>query len=68
MDSYYFKCEGIILAAVYAKSTKEAWEKLPLQHSWMNATKSNCVLTQVVSGTEWDRELEEMEMIKRKYL
>lgn len=52
--AYYFKNEDFTLAPVYAKTEKEAREKLPLQHSWCNAS-SNATLVKIEQGTEWER-------------
>ena len=56
MKAYYFKhTAGYTLAAVYAMDEVTAWSLLPNQHSWCNASRSNCTLKSVVQGTEWDR-------------
>jgi hypothetical protein len=62
MNSYYFRHNNITLAAVYANSEEEAWNKLPDQHSWVTAHNSgqlpnryNTKLVQSVAGTEWQR-------------
>lgn len=56
MKAYYFRhSNGYTLAAIYAKSQQEAENILPVQHSWCNASLSNCSLLRVENGTEWDR-------------
>lgn len=69
MKSYYFRHNelNITLAVVYANSREEAENKLPEQHAWANASTDICTLIQISAGTEWDRELEDMDRIKAKY-
>lgn len=51
MNAYLFFHSklAVTLAEVLAKSEAEAWEKLPIQHSWADASPTNCRLTRVVS-------------------
>ena len=60
LKSYYFRCFAnkdapMDLAAVYAKSLKQAWEDLPGRHSWIGASRDNCTLLNIEVGTEYER-------------
>lgn len=68
LNSYYFRhSKGYLLSPVYAKTIDDAWQLLVTQHSWCDANVGNCRLVRVIAGTEWDRQLSSMDVIKQAF-
>jgi hypothetical protein len=49
LNSYYFKCKGVVLADIKAKTEEKAKQLLPIQHEWIGATTDNSTLVRVES-------------------